>query len=654
MTAKIAAPCGVWKSPLKAETLFKDSVSWQFIMVDEANGGADGKVYWVEGRPSEKGRSVVCSLDADGTQHEWTIKDHNCRTLVHEYGGKCTYVYDGCVYYSNALDQRIYKQDAYDKAPVAISPDTTKFRFADFVVDGRRQKIYSVLEDHTNVGEHSQYPVNTLASLDIKSGKVTNLAEGSDFYIQPRLSPDGKQLAFVEWNFPNMPWNITSLWKGILNEDGSGFIDGSLTKVAGNGSEAAGYPTWSPNNVLFYITDRDEWWNIYCEGMEKSIHPKNAEFCVPLWRPSQSMFTFDINSGDLIAMYKDDVKWSLIRISVPDFRATNIECDFDDIVSIIFSASGCLYSICGGAKMSRRIVSLDAVSGKHSVLKVNSGKDFSGYLSEPQFVEFPTTNGHVAYGYFYPPCNKDYCALPGELPPLLVKAHGGPTGYCLNTLNMQIQYFTSRGFGVFDVNYRGSCGFGRTFRDLLYTNWGVYDVEDCCLGAEYLARQGKVDNARLVIDGSSAGGYTTLASLAFKDTFKAGASIYGIGDLKVLNGDTHKFESRYCSLLLTDDAESPIFKDRSPINHVDNLSCPLVIFQGEDDKVVPPNQAHMMYDAVNKKNLPVALQMFEGEAHGWRKKETMISCVEGELYFFLKVFGLKPDEPLFKVDIKNL
>ena len=394
---------------------------------------------------------------------------------------------------------------------------------------------------------------------------------------------------------------------------------------------------------------------IYIRRVLKSpFTGKDADFCHPLWRPTHEAYAFDPETGDIITAYKSDAQWHLVRIQKDTLKVSEIKTEFDDFVDRKWAGDGFVYCLAGGPLSSYRVVRIDVNCGKHVNIKMNESTDFSGYISKPEFIEFKTSNDQKSYGYFYPPCNKDACPVEGELPPLLVKAHGGPTGWCGNVLNMNIQYFTSRGFGVLDVNYRGSSGHGRTYRDLLYKNWGLLDVEDCCNGAKHLAELAKVDGERLVIDGASAGGLTTLGALTFHDTFKAGASIYGIGDLNVLNADTHKFESRYCSLLISEDSASPVFKERSPIEHVDQLSCPLVIFQGSDDKVVPPNQAHLMYDAVNRKKMPVALQIFDGEAHGWRKKDTMIKCLEGELYFFLKVFGLQTREHLFQVDIQNM
>mmetsp|Transcript_14117 Transcript_14117/g.25081 ORF Transcript_14117/g.25081 Transcript_14117/m.25081 type:complete len:658 (-) Transcript_14117:42-2015(-) len=649
-----STPCGEWKSPIHAQQIFGQPVVFKNVIVDMLDKRQrEGTVFWVESRPAEGGRSVVCSIDKDRCRSDWTVEAHSCSTRLHEYGGLACCVSDGVVYYSNVRDGRLYKQLSPDAQPVAISPENAHFRFADFVVDSTRQIIYTVFEDHTNVGGAAQYPTNCIACVDIATGKIEALASGSDFYVSPRLSPDGSMLAWVEWSFPNMPWTATTLWKANLTPSGRNFVQDSLRKVAGNGEECVGFPRWSHNNGLYYIADSEKWANIFTDGCSKSIFPKAVDFAnVNNTQPTFNMFGFE--NGRLVGFYKQSGRSRLVCISLSDFSVVEVQSNFDEFKDLSCLPDGSLVCIASNWNTSPSIVKIDIASGSTEVLAANRGIEFTGYMSKPEFIQFPTSESDTAYGYYYPPCNKDTCVPKGELPPLIVRAHGGPVGYTSPSLTMRIQYFTSRGFAFLDVDYRGSVGYGREYRDRLYKNYGIFDADDCANGALYLTKLGKVDKERIVIEGPSAGGFTTLRAVTSNPLFKAGASLYGISDLSLLNEQTHKFEAHYLSLLISEDDNSDSFKERSPLHSLDKICRPVVLFQGTEDKAVPPNQSRLLFDKVRKMGVPVALEMFQGEGHGFVKQETLVKCVEGELYFFRRILGMRVTEELFEVDIENI
>jgi dipeptidyl aminopeptidase/acylaminoacyl peptidase len=635
MTPQVS-PYGSWKSPITSDLIVAGSIRLGEIRLE------GGTVYWSEGRPTEGGRSVVVCRTADGQITDLTPAPFNVRTRVHEYGGAAFNVLNGVLYASNFSDQRLYRQ--IDSELEAITPES-ELRYADGIWDSGQNRLICICEDHTGDGE----AVNKIIAV---TQSIQTLVSGNDFYASPRLSPDGSKLAWITWNHPNMPWDGTELWLADVKADGS---LGESQKIAGGLTESIFQPEWSPDGVLYFIGDRTQWWNLYRwrDGTVEPLCPKAAEFGLPQWVFGMTTYGFE-SAESLICTYVEGGIQHLARLHTQTLELSEISTPYDS-VSGLQVASGYAAFLGGSAAKSSAIALLNLATGQIQELRRSSDITIdSGYLSIPQVMEFPTESGLTAYGFYYAPHNQDFTAL-GERPPLLVKSHGGPTASTSANFNPGIQYWTSRGIAVLDVNYGGSTGYGRAYRERLKGQWGVVDVDDCVNGAKYLVAQGLVDGDRLCIDGGSAGGYTTLAALAFRDVFKAGASYYGVSDLTALATDTHKFESRYLDGLIgAYPDQEDLYRARSPIHAIDQLSCPLIFFQGDEDKIVPPNQAEMMVEALKAKGLPVAYVLYEGEQHGFRKAENIKRTLDGELYFYARVFGFELADFIEAVAIENL
>ncbi|CAH1277717.1 APEH [Branchiostoma lanceolatum] len=648
------SPYGSWKSPISSALVAESGIRLSGVQVDKSGKHPD-RVYWSELRPAEGGRIVVCSKDGDSQPTEWTPEGFNARTLVHEYGGGATFVHSGVVYFSNFKDQRLYRQTSPDAAPEAITPADSGWRYADGEFCEKLNIITAVREDHGVVERaEAKEAVNTVVAIHPDTQEQFVLASGLDFYASPRVSPDGKKICWTQWNHPNMPWDSTEIWQADMKPDGKGVMEAH--KVCGGDDVSVMYPRWSPSGELYYISDVTDWWNLYHvtpSGDHVAIAPQEKEIGNPHWQFGTTPYDFDADKGVIITSYG-------MELGVYDMGSgkyhTNVDTGFKTHVYLVMGGKGCAYCIASSPTQFPCVIRVNYATSKTDTVK--SSKEVpvdTGYLSIPEEVTFPTAGGDKAHAYFYPPKNKDFTAPEGTLPPLLVRAHGGPTSSCSSTLNLNIQYFTSRGVGLLDVNYRGSTGYGTIYRNKLRQNWGIHDVDDCCHGALYLAGNGKVDKKRLAIDGGSAGGYTTLASLAFRDTFHAGVSHYGVGDLEALAKDTHKFESRYLDTIVGPYPKTEsTYKERSPMNHVDKLSCPIALFQGGEDKIVPPNQAEMMFEAVKNKGLPCAFVLFPDEQHGFRKAENIRKALDGEFYFLGRVFGYEPADKGGEIDIENM
>jgi dipeptidyl aminopeptidase/acylaminoacyl peptidase len=609
----------------------------------------DGAIYWQELRPKEDGRLVVVQRSSDGKTTDLTPQKFNARTRVHEYGGHAYTVSKGTVYFSNFSDQRLYRLDP-EGTPLPITPEV-ELRYADYVVDPQRNMLYSVREDHTAAGEAVNTLVKVATGGDEDGGQV--IVSGNDFYSSPRLSPDGSKLAWLTWNHPNMPWDGTELWVGELDEDGS------LTnseRVAGGADESIFQPEWSPDGILYFISDRTNWWNLYRSknGGIEAVYPMEAEFGLPQWVFGMSTYAFE-SPKQIICTYTQRGVSHLARLDTETLELEEIETKYT-YVSSVKAAPGQVLFVAGSPTQKMAVVLRDLVDGSEEVLRKSSESVIDpAFTSIPQEIEIPTTGGRNAYAFFYPPQNEDFTAPEGEKPLLLVMSHGGPTGATIPVYDAEIQYYTSRGIAVIDVNYGGSTGYGREYRQRLNGEWGVVDVDDCANGALYLVERGDVDGNRLMITGGSAGGYTTLCALTFRDVFKAGASHFGIGDLETFAGDTHKFESRYLDNLVGPyPEERDLYRERSAINYLDQLDCPMILFQGSEDKIVPPNQSQQMYQAVKAKGLPVAYLEFEGEQHGFRKAANIKRALDGELYFYSRVFRFELADPIEPVPIDNL
>lgn len=643
MAERQVAPYGSWKSPITSDLIVSGTIGLGQI------GLEGGDLYWIEMRPAEAGRYVIVRRAADGRTTDVTPAPFNARTRVHEYGGGAFAVSEGVVYFSNFADQRLYRQ-TLGAQPEPITPEID-LRYADGVIDRRRGRMICVREDHTVAGREA---VNTIVSLALdKNDGGEVIASGHDFYSSPRLSPDGSHLAWLAWNHPNMPWDGTELWVAEVKADGS--LENTQC-VAGGLDESIFQPEWSPDGVLYFVSDRTGWWNLYRlrDGRSEALCEMTAECGQPQWVFGMSTYAFE-SAQRLICTYLERGNSRLASLDTQTLKLELIETPYTRIDSLRAAPGRVAFGAGSPTEMSS-IVQLDLATRRIEVLRCSSEIAIaSGYLSPPRAIEFPTEHGLTAHAFFYPPQNRDFVASAGDRPPLLVMSHGGPTGATTPTLRLTIQYWTSRGIAVLDVNYGGSTGYGRAYRQRLNGQWGIVDVDDCVNGARYLAERGEVDGHRLAITGGSAGGYTTLCALTFREVFKAGASHYGVSDLEALEVDTHKFESRYSRSLIGPYPErSDLYRARSPIHFTDRLSAPVIFFQGLEDKIVPPNQAEMMVAALRAKGLPVAYVAFEGEQHGFRRAENIKRALDGELYFYSRVFGFELAEPVEPVPIENL
>ena len=606
----VVKPYGSWVSPLSARRIAEAGIGLSFVRADGES------LYWLESRPRERGRSVLMRY-RKGEVREALPAHFDVRSRVHEYGGGAYAAAGGRVVFSHFPEGTVWLVGE-DGAPRQITPDAA-LRYADFAfgADG----IYAVREDHRRPGE----PVNSVVLLDPgRIGEGEPVCSGRDFYAYPRPDPDGRRLACIAWDHPDMPWDGTEL-----------LLDGEA--VAGGPEESLLQPAWSADGRLHYISDRSGWWNLYVHdsGGGQALKPMAAEFAGPLWGLGAQSYRC-LADGDIIARYEENGSVFVERLRAGPFETG-------------FSRPACPVPFAGGWALpgadTDRPARLDLLhaDGRRETLARSAPDDPDpAFVSRGEAVSFPTSGGRTAHAWFYPPKNPGFAAPDGERPPLVVRSHGGPTGASDNGYSSSIQYWTTRGFAVVDVNYGGSSGYGRAFRRQLDGQWGAVDVDDCCAAATWLAETGRADAGRLVVRGGSAGGYTTLAALAFRNVFKAGASLYGIGDLKALARDTHKFESRYLDRLIgpLPEAEA-VYNARSPLLHADGISCPVIFLQGTEDKVVPPDQTEAMAAALQARGIPVALLLFDGEGHGFRQAENIVLALEAELSFFARILGFE-------------
>ena len=528
-------PYGAWRSPITADLIVGESVGLGWVALD----GDD--LYWLEGRPREGGRTVLVQQRADGMVADVTPPPFNVRSRVHEYGGGAALIAGGVVYFVNFADQRIYRHRCGEQ-PRALTP-TGAWRFAAMELDARRRRLICVCEDHTNA---NPLPENRLVSVALDDGAMRTLAGGGDFYAAPRLSPDGGRLAWLTWDLPDMPWDGTTLWVADIADGGN---LGEAHGVAGGAAVSIAQPEWSPAGALHFVSDQTGWWNLYRAGADDPVPlcRLDAEFAGPQWGLGMTYYGF-LPDGRILCSY---LQAGEMRIGViADGAVAPWPSAFTDIAMLKVQGERAAF-VGASARLPAAVVALDVTTKAENSVRASLEVDIDpGYLSVPRSISFPTTSGATAHGLYYPPANRDCPAPAGDKPPLIVRSHGGPTGASTPAFNLGIQFWTSRGFALLDVNYRGSTGYGRAYRDALNGQWGVADVDDCVAGARHLVAQGVADGERLIIRGSSAGGYTTLAALAFRDVFKAGASHYGVGDLERLAADTHKFESGYLGRLI--------------------------------------------------------------------------------------------------------
>jgi dipeptidyl aminopeptidase/acylaminoacyl peptidase len=621
-------------------------------------------VYWLEGRPAEGGRNVLVRRRADGTIEDVTPSPFNVRTRVHEYGGGAYIVDDGTIWFSNFADQRVYRIAPRASTAHPLTPEGAWF-YADFCYDRTRRTVIAVREDHSDATREA---VTTLVAID-DDGHVRVIAAGYDFYSTPRVSPDGRRLAWLCWNHPQMPWDGTELWVATIGDDGSLV---SPACVAGGTAESIYQPGWLADGTLVFAGDRTGWWQLYRWDASTretravvTTPPADTEFGRPSWTFGTAVWA-EASPGTLVAAYATKGIWRLGVVELPPRQGAagglgtpgllrDIETGFDPQEWLVASGHDAVL-VAASPRRAAAIVRVSLRDSRVHVLKESAPATIdAGDLSEAQGIEFSTADGGTGYAFYYPPRNRDIESRSGR-PPLVAISHGGPTAATTRTLDVRIQYWTTRGFAVVDVNYGGSTGYGRRYRERLRGEWGYVDVDDMIHAVRALVDAGKADPERLIIRGGSAGGYTTLAALTFHPgIFKAGASYYGVSDLELLARDTHKFEARYLdSLVGPYPAMAGEYRARSPIHFTDRLACAVIFFQGLDDHVVPPNQSALMADAVRRKGLPVAYVAFEGEQHGFRKAENIVRSLEAELSFYGAVFGFVPAGYLDQVAIDNL
>ncbi len=650
MTGKQITPYGSWPSPLTADAIAAGSTRLGQCAVHH------GEVFWLEGRPAEGGRNVLTAWNETDGIRDVLPPEYNVRTRAHEYGSGAFRIEGDSVYFVHDGDQRIHRAKLKGGVPEPVTPEGD-FRYADFAVDGRRNRLICVREDHRLKDENTEER-NELVSIDLVGGDITVVASGADFYSNPRLAPDGSSIAWIQWNHPNMPWDANELFVADMNEDGT---VRNAAKVAGGERESIFQPGWSPDGVLYFVSDQADWWNFYRliesdDGTSRveRVLEYEADFGRTQWIFDMSLWGFISNEKILCARLARG-EWQLGEIDITTDTLREIQAPWVDI-SDLRVADG-MAAIVGGTPDKPAFVSrFDPSTGE--VVEIRASAELKlnpDDISRARHIDFPTANGEIAYAFLYEPRNSEHQAADGTRPPLIVKSHGGPTHAANGALKLDIQFWTTRGFAVLDVNYRGSNGYGRAYREALEGRWGVADVEDCALGAAALVERGLVDGERMAITGGSAGGYTTLCALTFRDEFRAGASHYGISDLEALARDTHKFEARYLDRLVGPYPEAKDrYRERSPVHYAEQLNCPVIFFQGLEDKVVPPNQAEMMVDALDKKGLAAAYVTFEGEQHGFRRAENIKRALEGELYFYARVFGFETADEIEPVEIRNL
>jgi dipeptidyl aminopeptidase/acylaminoacyl peptidase len=642
-------PYGSWPSPISAAMLAHGPLS-----IGEPSLTEDA-VWWVETRPLEEGRSVLVRAGGDGNPEDVTPLGFGVRSQVHEYGGGSYVVHDDVVVFSNWGDQRLYRQlVGGDPEPITPAPPAPRaLRYADGRVTPDGRWLVCVRERHEDGSVH-----NELVALPTDgSGEPHVVASGHDFFSTPRISPDGARLAWLSWDHPNLPWDGTEVWMADLGPDAT---LSNQRMVAGGARESIFQPEWSPAGVLHFASDRTGWWNLYREadGRVEPVHePVEVEFGLPHWTFGTSTYGF-LQDGRIVAHAASPAHefLALIDPGPRTLHELSLSLPVTTFRSVMAVRGWQVVVVAAGPTLGARLVTVDALTGQATVVKEAARLDLDpGVLTQPRHIEFPTEGGLTAHAVFYPPANGDATGPAGERPPLLVLSHGGPTAHVSPELLLSTVFWTSRGFAVVDVNYGGSTGYGRAYRERLRGQWGLVDVQDCVAAAAWLAGQGEVDGERLAIRGGSAGGYTTLCALAFHDAFSAGASYFGIGDLETFAHDTHKFESRYLDGLVGPYPEAiDVYRARSAVHAADRITCPVILLQGLEDAVVPPSQAEQMIEALRANGVPFAYLPFEGEQHGFRRADSIQRAHEGELSFYGQVFAFEPAGDIEPVKVEGL
>ncbi|MRX28460.1 S9 family peptidase [Kangiella sp. HZ709] len=620
------APFGHWQSDISTEMLAAKSNRLGQMKV------IGNSVYWLESRAQDKGRGVIVKY-CNGKTVDITPEGYSVKTRVHEYGSGDFWGAKGKIIFANDKDQRLYLQNLVSETVRPLTQESeTKLglRYADGDLSDLHNFTVCVREFHPKDSNAHQV-INDLISCHIETGEVKVIANGADFYSNPRISPDGKRICWLQWSHPNMPWDETELWQADIYSDGD---VGNPLKVAGGDQTSIYNPQWTDDNQLIYVSDSNGWWHIYLNG-ELSHDFDEIEFGFPQWQFGCN--SFQLIDNKLYAIGTKKGEQNLYKIDLETSEVELLEKRFCYFNGQLTKVDEQLFFMAASKVKSLSIYLLDSKTNEISPLVPAKNSFQFQSISQGQHLTFSTTKDAKAHGFFYPPANDDYQNPTNELPPLIVMSHGGPTGMTDAGFNLQVQFWTNRGFAVADVNYRGSTGYGRKFRDSLKGQWGIYDVDDCIAMAQHLVQEGKVDINRLAIRGGSAGGYTTLCALTFHDKFKVGMSRYGVADLLSLAQDSHKFEIRYLDTVVGPLPESEkLYLERSPSEHTDKLSCPILLLQGLEDKVVPPSQSEAMVKALEAKGLAYEYIEFEGEGHGFRKPATIIKAFEAELEFYKK------------------
>ncbi len=642
MSSTKTAPFGSWKSPITSAVIASAAIRLSEITIN------NGDIYWNEGRPVEEGRSVIVKRTDDGTLIDCIGREFNVRSKVHEHGGGSYLASDDMICFSNFKDQRVYLLRG-DSPPKPMTLES-RMRYADYVLDKKHNRVICVREDHTE----EKNIVNSLVGLDAGDmGSEKILASGNDFYSSPCLDKDCSHIAWIAWNNPNMPWDGSELWVGALGNDGS--INDAKC-VAGSATESIFQPKWSPDGSLYFVSDRTGWWNLYRlrDGKTEQLCKMEAEFGEQQRELNMSMYGFR-SAKEVVCVYNKGGYSHLAVLDTESKKIKNVELPYTAMNDVRVTSD--MVAFLGASPTEpASIVSLNLDSGKFNVLRRSAKARIDPrYISIPEAIEFPSGKA-TAHAFFYPQHNADYVSPVGESPPLIVFSHAGPTGISKPVLSFETQYWTSRGFAVLDVNYGGSTGYGRAYRERIKGMWGIVDMEDCINGAKYLAEKGRINEKCAIIRGNCAGGYTALCALTFGNFFKAGASYYGMSDLEALeNDDKNKFEIGYLERLVGPYPQMrDVYAERSPINSVDKLSCPVIFFQGTEDKVVPPGRTEKMFKAVRDKGLSTAYLLFNEEGHSFRKAESIKRSIDTELYFYSKIFGFEPADPIEPVYIENL
>ncbi|MDE2970490.1 MAG: prolyl oligopeptidase family serine peptidase [Chloroflexota bacterium] len=646
MASPRIAPYGAWSSPVTLDMAAGETIQLGRIELD----GPD--TYWVEIRPAEEGRGLVMKRGPGGSAVEVTPPGFSVGTTLHEYGARGYTVHDGVVFFSNFADQRVYRH-RIGEDPVPITPEEGDLRFGSKVFDPVRNRIICVCENHLRGGEEV---LNEIVAIDPEGrSDPAVLVTDNDFYSWPAVNAACDRLAWVSWDQPNMPWDGTELWVAGIAADGS-LVDPVM--VAGGVDETVLQPEWGPDGALYFISDRTDWANVYrwLDGEVTPVLQVEGEVSKANWWVGMSSYGFDSDES-LVCCYVQRGVWRLVRLGLSDLRVTPLDNPYWVMGhGDLQAAPGRVVFTGGSPTRPISLLELDLEEGSLDVLRVETETEIPPEcLSVPIAVEFPTENGLTAHAFYYAPKNDAFAAPEGERPPMLVTCHGGPHEATTPEFSLSIQYWTSRGFALLDVNYGGSAGFGRDYRERLIGEWGVVDVNDCVNAALFLIERGEVDGQRIAISGGSAGGYTALSAMAFRDVFSAGASYFGVSDLEALLNSIHKFDATSLVGLV---GPYPLYRkrysERSPINAADWVSCPVIFFQGLDDTIVPPEQSEAMFDALKSQGVPTTYITFPGEGHGFRQAQTIRRTLEAEFYFYSRLFGFTSADDLTPVRIENL